>query len=153
MTLTVGATAPNFSSVDQNGQVISLQQFLGKKIALYFYPKDDTPTCTAQACNLRDNHTKLLEAGIQVIGISVDPVKKHKKFEEKYGLPFPLVADESHEIVTAYGVWGEKKFMGKDYIGISRTTFLINESGKIDHIFEKPVSKSHSEEIVAFWGK
>jgi len=113
MSLTTGKKAPAFSGIDQNGDTIALKDFKGKKVVLYFYPKDDTPGCTAQACNLRDNHSELLEQGFVVIGVSVDSVKKHKKFEEKYELPFSLIADEDKKIVEDYGVWGEKKFMGK----------------------------------------
>jgi peroxiredoxin Q/BCP len=129
--LKIGDKAPIFSGVDQNDQTISLNTYKGKKVVLYFYPKDDTPGCTAQACNLRDNHDSLIKAGIQVIGVSADSVKSHVKFTEKYHLPFPLIADEDKEIIQQYGVWGEKKFMGKVYDGIHRTTFLIDETGTI----------------------
>ena len=148
-----GSKAPAFSSFDQNGKVISLKDFNGKKIILYFYPKDDTPTCTTQACNLRDNHTSLIKAGFTVIGISPDPVKKHKKFEAKYTLPFTLIADEDHSIAEKYGVWGEKKFMGRIYDGIHRTTFLIDEKGKIKNIILKPESKNHADEILKAWNE
>src|SRR5688500_6517702 len=136
--LTEGSKAPNFKGVDQNGTPISLADYKGKKVVLYFYPKDDTPTCTVQACNLRDNQSLLLEKGFHVIGVSIDPVTKHKKFESKYGLPFPLVADEDHKIAEQYGVWGEKKFMGRVFDGTHRTTFLIDEKGKIKKIIDKP---------------
>lgn len=151
MALTVGKKAPAFSGVDQNGNSIALKDFKGKKVVLYFYPKDDTPGCTAQACNLRDNHSELLKKGFVVIGVSVDSVKKHKKFEEKYELPFSLVADEDKKIVEAYGVWGEKKFMGKTYMGTTRTTFLIDEDGKIKSIIEKPDTKNHAAEVLEAW--
>jgi peroxiredoxin Q/BCP len=146
-----GKKAPAFSGVDQNGNKIALKDFLGKKVILYFYPHDDTPGCTAQACNLRDNNTELLSKGFQVIGISTDNVKSHKKFEQKYSLPFPLIADENQKIVEKYGVWGEKKFMGKTFIGTHRTTFLIDESGKIRKIITKPNTKNQSEQILEAW--
>ncbi len=146
-----GSKAPIFKGVDQNGKAISLADFKGKKVILYFYPKDDTPTCTIQACNLRDNYAALLKKGYQVIGISTDDVKSHKKFEEKHKLPFPLVADEDKKIVDKYNLWGEKKLMGRTYMGTTRTTFLINETGMIVKIIDKPESKNHTEEILAAW--
>jgi peroxiredoxin Q/BCP len=152
MSLTTGKKAPAFSGIDQNGDTIALKDFKGKKVVLYFYPKDDTPGCTAQACNLRDNHSELLEQGFVVIGVSVDSVKKHKKFEEKYELPFSLIADEDKKIVEDYGVWGEKKFMGKTYMGITRTTFLIDDAGKIKSIITKPDTKNHAAEVLETWG-
>ena len=148
-----GGKAPVFKGVDQNGNKISLKDFLGKKVVLYFYPKDDTPGCTSQACNLKDNYTELLAQGFQVIGVSVDSVKSHKKFEEKYQLPFPLVADEDKKIVDQYNLWGEKKFMGKTYMGTTRTTFLIDETGKVKKIIEKPDTKNHTAEILAAWNE
>ena len=149
--LKAGSKAPSFSGADQDGNTISLKDFTGKKIIIYFYPKDDTPTCTVQACNLRDNYSGLLQKGFTVIGISPDPVKKHKKFEDKFDLPFTLIADEDHSIAEKYGVWGEKKFMGRTYDGIHRTTFLIDEKGKIRNIIAKPVSKNHTAEILTAW--
>ncbi len=146
-----GSKAPIFKGVDQNGKPISLADYKGKKVILYFYPKDDTPTCTIQACNLRDNYSILLKKGYQVIGISTDDVKSHKKFEEKFKLPFPLVADEDKKIVDKYNLWGEKKLMGRTYMGTTRTTFLIDETGKIVKIIDKPESKNHTEEILAAW--
>ncbi len=146
-----GSKAPIFKGVDQNGKPISLADYKGKKVILYFYPKDDTPTCTIQACNLRDNYSALLKKGYQVIGISTDDVKSHKKFEEKFKLPFPLVADEDKKIVDKYNLWGEKKLMGRTYMGTTRTTFLIDETGKIVKIIDKPESKNHTEEILAAW--
>ncbi len=146
--LTIGDLAPGFYSLDQDGHPISLEDFKGKKVALYFYPKDDTPGCTAQACNLRDNHSDLQAAGYVVLGVSPDSVKSHKKFETKYELPFRLVADEDHSIADAYDVWGPKKFMGKDYMGVNRTTFLIDEKGSIEKILDKPDTKAHAEEIL-----
>ena len=149
--LKIGAEAPLFTGVDQNGTSISLKDFKGKKVVLYFYPKDDTPGCTAQACNLRDNHTSLLSNGFQVVGVSNDSIKKHKKFEDKYQLPFPLVADEDKAIVEKYGVYGEKKFMGKTYMGINRTTFLIDEQGIINNIIEKPDTANQSQQVLDAW--
>jgi len=146
-----GSKAPSFSGHDQNGKIISLKDFSGKKLIIYFYPKDDTPTCTVQACNLRDNYGTLQQQGFTVIGISPDAVKKHKKFEAKFDLPFTLIADEVHTIAEAYGVWGEKKFMGRTYDGIHRTTFLIDEKGKIKKIITKPISKNHTAEILTAW--
>lgn len=150
--LKIGDKAPGFAANDQNGNLISLKDFKGKKVALYFYPKDDTPGCTAQACNLRDNFNELTDRGIVVLGVSVDEVKKHKKFEDKYKLPFTLVADEEKTIVADYGLWGEKKFMGKTYMGTSRVTFLIDEKGKIVQIIEKVDTKNHTAQILEFWG-
>lgn len=150
-TLKEGTKAPDFTGLDQNGKKISLKDFKGKKVVLYFYPKDDTPTCTTQACNLRDNYSLLTKQGLVVIGVSVDSVKSHKKFETKHELPFLLVADEDKKIVEKYGVWGEKLFMGKTIIGTHRTTFLIDETGKIRKIISKPKSKVHTEEILNAW--
>jgi peroxiredoxin Q/BCP len=146
-----GSKAPAFKAVDQNGAPISLADFKGKKVILYFYPKDDTPGCTAQACNLRDNYSALLKKGFQVIGVSTDDVKSHKKFETKFELPFPLVSDAEKKIVDKYNLWGEKKFMGRTYMGTTRTTFLIDETGKIVKIIAKPDTANHTEEILAAW--
>ncbi|MBL7711248.1 MAG: thioredoxin-dependent thiol peroxidase [Chitinophagaceae bacterium] len=152
MILKPGDKAPAFTAKDQNGNTVSLKDFKGRKVVLYFYPKDDTPTCTVQACNLRDNFAQLKAKDITVIGISVDDEKKHKKFETKYNLPFTLVADPERKIVEAYGVWGEKQFMGRTIIGTHRVSFLIDEKGKIAHIIDKVKSKIHTEQILAFWG-
>lgn len=146
-----GRKAPAFSGIDQSGNKVSLKDFLGKKVILYFYPKDDTPGCTAQACNLRDNYSELLEKGFRVVGISTDSVKSHKKFETKYHLPFPLIADEDQKIVEKYGVWGEKKFMGRTFIGTHRTTFLIDEEGKIRKIISKPDTKDQTKQVLDAW--
>jgi len=143
--------APAFKGVDQDGNTVALKDFLGKKVVLYFYPKDDTPGCTAQACNLRDNYTVLIEQGFQVIGVSVDSVKSHKKFENKYHLPFPLIADEDQKIVNSYQVWGEKKFMGRAFMGVIRTTFLIDETGRIHKIINKPDTQNHAAQILEAW--
>ena len=149
--LTEGKKAPVFKSTDQNGEKVSLADMKGKKIVLYFYPEDGTPTCTVQACNLRDNFGLLKNKGITVIGISPDEVKKHKKFEEKYNLLFILLADPTHSIIDKYGVWGEKQLYGRKYMGLHRTTFLVDEKGMIRKIFLKPKSKEHAAEILAAW--
>jgi len=151
ITLQVGQKAPAFKGVDQNGNVISLADFKGKKIVLYFYPKDNTPGCTAQACNLRDNYDALIKKGYQVIGVSGDSVKSHKKFEEKFSLPFPLIADEDKIILEAYGVYGPKKFMGRSFLGIHRTTFLIDEKGVIKAIITKPDTKNQTQQVLDTW--
>ncbi len=146
--LKIGEKAPSINSIDENGEVITLEQFNGKKIVLYFYPKDMTPGCTVQSCNLRDNYQKLLDNGYVVLGCSADTPVKHQKFIKKYNLPFPLISDESKEVLNAYGVWGPKKFMGKEYMGISRTTFIINEEGVIEDIITKVNTKNHTAQIV-----
>ena len=146
--LTEGTKAPAFTGVDQNGDKVSLAQFKGKKVVLYFYPQDNTPTCTEQACNLRDNYAALQKEGIIVLGVSPDEVAKHKKFETKFTLPFTLLADTERTVIDKYGVWGEKKMYGKAYMGLLRTTFLIDEKGIIKKIFLKPKSKQHTEEIL-----
>ena len=147
----IGKKAPAFTAADQNGEKISLKDFEGKRVIVYFYPHADTPTCTQQACNLRDNYSNLLQEGFEIIGISTDPVKKHKKFETKYELPFALLADEDHAISDKYNVWGEKKFMGRVFDGIHRTTFLIDEKGKIKALITKPHTKVHADEIMEAW--
>ena len=146
-----GNKAPVFKGVDQNGKSISLADFKGKKVVLYFYPKDDTPGCTAQSCNLRDNYNELIEKGFAVIGISTDSVKSHKKFEQKFDLPFPLVADEDKKIVELYGVYGEKTMMGNTYMGTHRTTFLIDETGQIKKIIKKPDNNNHTAQVLKAW--
>lgn len=147
----IGEKAPNFKGVDQDGSKVSLSDFKGKKVILYFYPKDNTPGCTAQACNLRDNYDTLFEKGFQVIGISIDTVESHKKFETKFDLPFPLIADPDKKIVNEYGVWGEKKFMGRTFDGTHRTTFLIDEKGIVRDVITKPKTKDHTEQILETW--
>ncbi len=146
-----GKKAPAFTSTDQNGNPVSLKNYLGKKVVLYFYPEDDTTTCTIQACNLRDNFSLLKKNGIVILGVSPDEEKKHKKFEAKYDLPFTLIADSLMKIIDKYGVWGEKQLYGRTYMGLHRTTFLIDEKGVIRKIFFKPKSKQHTEEILAAW--
>ena len=146
--LKTGDKAPEFNGIDQNGDTISLNAYFGKKVILYFYPKDNTPGCTVQACNLRDHFSELTNRGLHIIGVSADSTQKHQKFIEKYSLPFPLIADEGHDLLASYGVWGEKKFMGRVYDGIHRTTFIINENAIIEAIITKPKTKYHAEEIV-----
>lgn len=150
-TLTEGKKAPAFKGKDQNGNPVSLADFKGKKIVLYFYPEDDTPTCTVQACNLRDNFGLLKKNGFVVLGVSPDEEKKHKKFEAKYDLPFTLIADADHKIIDSYGVWGEKQMYGRTYMGLHRTTFLIDEKGIVKKIFLKPKSSQHTQEILDAW--
>lgn len=146
-----GDKAPQFKGVDQDGNIIALSDYKGKKVVLYFYPKDNTPGCTAQACNLRDNYAELINKGFHVIGVSGDSVKSHKKFEEKFNLPFPLIADEDKKILQDYGVWKPKMFMGRSFIGIHRTTFLIDEKGIIKAIIDKPDTKNHTQQVVEAW--
>ena len=151
ISLQEGDKAPAFKSKDQDGKPVSLSDYKGKKVALYFYPEDDTPTCTVEACNLRDNYSLLKKEGIVVLGVSPDDEKKHKKFEQKFNLPFTLVTDPDKKIIDKYGVWGEKNLYGRKYMGLHRTTFLIDEKGIIRKIFKKPRSKMHSEEILKAW--
>jgi len=146
-----GDKAPAFIGLDQDGNKISLADYKGKKLVVYFYPEDDTPTCTVQACNLRDNYSLLKKEGFEIIGISPDNVKKHKKFETKYKLPFTLIADEGNKIIDMYGVWGEKQMFGHKYMGVFRTTFLVDEKGKIRKIIKRPKNKNHAEEIITVW--
>ncbi len=150
-TLAEGKKAPLFKGKDQNGKLVALSDFKGKNIILYFYPQDDTPTCTIQACNLRDNFEILTKKGFVVIGISPDEVVKHKKFETKHNLPFTFIADNDLTIIEKYGVWGEKSMYGKKYMGLIRTTFLIDDKGVIKKIFSKPKSKEHAQEIIEAW--
>lgn len=147
MELKIGDKAPDFRAKDENGNEISLSQFSGKKLALYFYPKDDTPVCTVQACNLRDNLPALRSAGFEVVGVSVDDEKSHKKFIAKHSLNFPLIADTDHQLVEAYGVWKEKSMYGKKYMGIIRTTFVIDENGIITQIIDKIKADVHAGQI------
>jgi peroxiredoxin Q/BCP len=149
MALKVGDIAPEIKSKDQNGNEITLSQFRGKKVALYFYPKDDTPGCTAEACNLRDNYSELKSKGYEILGVSVDSEKSHKKFIEKYSLPFSLIADTEKKVVEDYGVWVEKSMYGKKYFGTARVTFLIDENGVITKIIDKVDTKNHTAQILA----
>jgi thioredoxin-dependent peroxiredoxin len=149
--LKVGDKAPIFTGKDQHGNKISLADFKGKVVILYFYPQDDTPTCTLQACNLRDNYSLFRNKGFVILGVSPDDEKSHQKFEQKFDLPFTLIADPAHRIIDRYGVWGEKQLYGREYMGLHRTTFLIDEKGIIRKIFLRPKNKAHAEEIIKSW--
>ena len=146
--LNVGDKAPNFVALNEFGQSISLSEFLGKKIVLYFYPKDMTPGCTAESCNLSENYSLLQEKGFIVLGVSPDSSKSHQKFIDKYNLPFSLIADEDKAVIKAFGVWGPKKFMGKEYDGVHRTTFVIDQDGVIEKVFSKVKTKDHTNQIL-----
>lgn len=149
VTLKEGDKAPAFTGMDQDDKKVSLSAYKGKKVVLFFYPEDDTPTCTIQACNLRDNYALLKKNGFEVIGVSPDDTKKHKKFEAKFNLPFTLIADPSLSILKKYGVWDQKQMFGNKYMGVLRTTFVINEKGIIQRVFLRPKNKAHAEEIIA----
>lgn len=148
MSTATGQKAPSFSAPNQDEKIVSLADFKGKKLVLYFYPKDDTPGCTAEACSLRDNYKKLISEGFAVLGVSPDDAKKHRKFIDKYELPFDLLADTDNKIATDYGVWVEKSMYGRKYMGIQRTTFIIDENGNIAEIIEKVDTKNHAEQIL-----
>ena len=148
VTLKEGDKAPVFAGKDQNGKKVSLSDYKGKKLVLYFYPEADTPTCTIESCNLRDNYSLLKRNGFEVVGVSPDDEKKQKKFEVKYKLPFPLIADTSHDVLEKYGVWDQKKLFGREYMGVLRTTFVIDEKGVIKKVFTRPKNKAHAEEII-----
>ena len=152
MALEVGKTAPSFAGIDQDGLKIKSSDFKGKKLALYFYPKDDTSTCTVQACNLRDGFSELSRKGIEVVGVSPDDTKSHLKFIGKHKLPFRIIADTEKAVIEKFGLWAEKSMYGKKYMGVLRTTFLIDEDGKIVKIIEKPKVKEHAAEIAAGFG-
>jgi peroxiredoxin Q/BCP len=143
----IGKKAPAFSALDENGNTIGLDTFSGKKLVLYFYPKDDTPGCTAEACSLRDNYQDLLDKGYAVLGVSPDDSKKHTKFIAKYSLPFSLLADTDQAVCNAYGVWVEKSMYGRKYMGVGRTTFVIDENGTLTEIIEKVDTKNHASQI------
>lgn len=143
-----GDVAPAFSAPNQQGEMVSLSHYSGKKLVLYFYPKDDTPGCTAEACSLRDGYARFQAEGYEILGVSPDAAKKHLKFQEKYSLPFSLLADEDHAVATAYGVWGTKKFMGRTYDGIHRTTFVIGADGIIERIITKVDTTKHAEQLL-----
>lgn len=145
--LQVGDSAPDFAIPNQSGKVIKLSDFSGKKLIIFFYPKDNTPGCTAQSCNLKDNYSDLLDKGFEVVGVSADDAVSHQKFIAKFSLPYNLLADTNKEMINSYGVWGEKKFMGKVYDGIHRTTFIVND-GIIEKIFSKVKTKEHSNQII-----
>lgn len=146
--LKVGDAAPGFEGVNQNGETISLKDFAGKKLILYFYPKDNTPGCTAESCNLNDNYDAWLNKGFEVVGVSPDSQKSHQKFADKFGFRFNLIADTEKEILQAYGAWGLKKLYGKEYMGVLRTTFVIDENGVIVEIFDKVQTKDHTNQII-----
>ena len=148
ISLNVGDKAPGFVALNEFGQSISLSNFLGKKVILYFYPKDMTPGCTAESCNLGENYKLLQEKGFIVLGVSPDSSKSHQKFIDKYNLPFSLIADEDKAVIKAFGVWGPKKFMGKEYDGVHRTTFVIDEDGVIEKVFSKVKTKDHTNQIL-----
>ncbi len=146
--LKVGDRAPNFTSLNENEEQVSLSDYLGKRVILFFYPKDDSPGCTKEACNLRDNYRALQKRGFEVIGVSPDKPAKHKKFIDKYEFQYSLIADTEKEIINSYGLWGPKKFMGREIVGVHRTTFIINEEGVISHIIEKVKTKDHADQII-----
>lgn len=151
--LTTGTPAPDFTAQDQHGNAFTLSSLRGHEVILYFYPKDDTPGCTKEACNLRDNHDRLLAMGYKVVGVSTDDVASHKKFAQKYELPFPLVADVEQKIVNAYGVWVEKNMYGKKYMGTARVTYVIDAQGVIQQVFDKVKVEEHTEQIVEAAGR
>ena len=153
MQLTEGNNAPYFEGIDQNGNTVKLSDFTGKKVILYFYPKDNTSGCTTEACNLRDNYDELLQKGFAVVGVSPDSEKSHKGFAAKYALPFPLIADTEKKILNDYGVWGEKKMYGKSYMGVIRTTFTIDEKGIIEKIITKVDTAGHTEQIFSLYNQ
>ncbi|MFK7810407.1 MAG: thioredoxin-dependent thiol peroxidase [Saprospiraceae bacterium] len=146
--LKVGDKAPDFSGLNESGEQVSLSDYKGKKLVLFFYPKDNTPTCTVEACNLRDNYEKLQKEGYELLGVSPDSAKKHENFIKKFDFPFSLLADTEHNALKAYGVWGPKKFMGREFDGVHRTTFVIDEKGKVEKIIEKVKAKNHTEQIL-----
>ena len=149
MPISAGNLAPDFILSDDNGTQQRLSDYRGQPVILYFYPKDDTPGCTLEACNFRDDYSAYVEAGVTILGVSPGSPKSHLRFKEKYQLPFPLLADEDHAICEQYGVWGEKQFMGRNYLGVLRTTFLIDPNGKIKKVFEKVRPAEHSAQLLA----
>lgn len=146
--LKAGDKAPLFSGTDQSGNRIELASYKGNKVVLYFYPKDNTPGCTAEACSLRDNYDRMLSRGYKVVGVSPDSVESHRKFADKFELPFPLIADTEKKILNDYGVWGRKKFMGREYDGVIRTTFIIDEKGVIEEVMDKVDTKNHASQVL-----
>ena len=148
ITLQIGDAAPDFKALDESGNSISLADYKGKKLVLFFYPKASTPGCTVEACNLSDNYSRFTAQGYDVLGVSADSAKRQTNFKEKYGFPYPLLADEDKSVIKAFGVWGPKKFMGKDYEGIHRTTFVIDEAGVIEDIILKVKTKEHTAQIL-----
>lgn len=148
-TLKIGDKVPDFTVNDQDGNAVSLSDFVGKKLIVFFYPKASTPGCTAEACNLRDNYAELQSQGFELLGVSADSEKRQTNFKNKYEFPFPLLADENKEVIEAFGVWGEKKFMGKIYDGIHRKTFLVNGEGVVNQVIDKVKTKDHAAQILA----
>lgn len=148
--LNAGIPAPPITAKDQDGNIVTLEEYKGRKVVLYFYPKDDTPGCTREACAFRDNFPNFSKIGVAVLGVSVDEERKHKKFADKYSLPFRLLADPEKTIVQAYDVWGMKKFMGKEYMGTSRVTYLIDEQGSIEKVWPKVSPDKHAEELLRY---
>ncbi|GIV25494.1 MAG: peroxiredoxin [Bacteroidia bacterium] len=146
--LPVGTEAPDFTAVDQHGHEVRLSDFRGKKVVLYFYPKDDTPGCTKEACNLRDHYAELQAAGYVVLGVSADDVASHKRFAEKYGLPFPLLADPEKKIIQAYGAWGKKRMYGKEYEGTQRLTYILDENGRVERVITQVKTEAHAQQIL-----
>jgi peroxiredoxin Q/BCP len=153
VTLKAGDKAPDFSGKDENGNSISLSDYKGKRVVLFFYPKDMTPGCTAEACNLGENYSELQSKGFDVVGVSADSEARHQKFIDKYNLPYRLLADTELEVIRAYGVWGLKKFMGKEYDGIHRTTFIIGTDGNLESVITKVKTKDHTAQILGELGK
>jgi len=146
--LKVGDKVPEFSAKDQDGNTINLSDYKGKKLVVFFYPKANTPGCTAEACNLRDNYKELQDQGFELLGVSADSEKKQSNFKNKYEFPFPLLADEDHTVINTFGVWGPKKFMGREYDGIHRTTFVIDGDGVVENVIEKVKTKDHAAQIL-----
>ena len=146
--LKIGDKIPNINLISHNAETVNLEDFKGKKIILFFYPRANTPGCTSQSCNLNDNYSRLQNQGYEVIGVSPDTVEKQRKFSEKYNFKYTLIADDSKELINAFGVWGKKKFRGNEYYGVLRTTFLINEEGFIDKVIEKVKTKEHTDQIL-----
>ncbi|HUH27902.1 thioredoxin-dependent thiol peroxidase [Gelidibacter sp.] len=146
--LKAGDKAPDFSAQDEQGNTVSLSDYKGKKLVIFFYPKASTPTCTTEACNLRDNYKELKDKGYEILGVSADSAKRQSNFKNKYNFPYPLLADEDKEVIKAFGVWGEKKFMGRTFDGIHRVTFVIDENGIIEKVIDKVKAKIHTEQIL-----
>ncbi len=149
MSISVGILAPDFILMDDTGASRRLSDYRGQSLILYFYPKDDTPGCTTEACNFRDDYSAYVEAGVTILGVSPDSPKSHAKFKQKFQLPFPLLADEQHDVSELYGVWGQKKFMGKEYMGVMRTTFVIAPDGKVKKVFSDVKPAAHSTQVLA----
>ena len=148
-TLKVGDKVPDFSSTDQDGNEVKLSDYKGKKLVVFFYPKANTPTCTVEACNIRDHYAELTDAGYAILGVSADSERKQKNFQKKFDFQYPLLADTDHEVIKAFGVWGPKKFMGREFDGIHRLTFVIDENGVVERVIDKVKAKEHSAQILA----